>query len=98
VDKVKDGFVITVKVTSDLSGQLRSHLFDHVKHLFELKAMLPENRVCEVIELRLAVFAPVLLGVFASGSSLDYLIALAVTTRHRLAEAGETETFKTSVS
>ena len=60
--------------------------------------MLPENRVCGVVEVRLAVFAPVLLGVFASGSSLDNLIALAVDTRHRLAEAGETEPFKTSFS
>ena len=48
--------------------------------------MLSENRVCEVVKVRLAVFAPVLLSVFASGSSLDYLIALAVDTGHRLAD------------
>ena len=60
--------------------------------------MLSENRVCEVVEVRFTFFAPVLLGVFASGSSLDYLIALAVDTGHRLAEAGETETLKTSFS
>jgi hypothetical protein len=48
-----------------------------------------------IVEVRLAGFAPVLLSVFARGSSLDDLVASAVDTRHRLAEAGETETFKT---
>ena len=100
VPRVKNFNLDTSTATAvySLIDQLRSHLFDHVEHFFELKAMLSENRVCEVVELRFAVFAPVLLGVFASGSSFDYLIALAVDTRLRLARFGETETLKTSSS
>jgi hypothetical protein len=98
VDEVKDGFVITIKITSDLSGRLRSHLLDDVEHLFESEAMLAENRVCEIVKVRLAVLTPVLLSVFACGSSLDNLVTSAVKTRHRLAETGETEAFKTSLT
>ena len=46
------------------------------------------------VKTRLAVLTPVLLSVFACGSSLENLVASAVDARHRLAEAGETETFK----
>jgi len=60
--------------------------------------MLAEDRVSEVVKVRLAGFAPVLLSVFARGSSLDDLVASAVDTRHRLAKAGETETFKTPLT
>ena len=56
--------------------------------------MLTETRVCEIVELRLTVFTPVLLGIFSRGYLLDYRIILAVSTCHRLAEAGETETLK----
>ena len=42
------------------------------------------------------MLAPVLLGVFVGRSSVDNAVTLAVDTRHRLAESGETETFKTS--
>ena len=56
--------------------------------------MLAEDRVCEVVEVRLTLFAPVLLGVFSGCSTLDNVVTLAMDTRHRLAEAGETETFE----
>jgi hypothetical protein len=56
--------------------------------------MLTENRVREVVELRLALFAPVLLCVFAGSAALDNVLTLAMDTRHCLAEAGETETFE----
>ena len=57
--------------------------------------MVAEHRVGEIVKVRFTGFAPVLLSVFACGSSLDDLVASAVDARHRLAEAGETETFKT---
>jgi hypothetical protein len=98
VNQTKDGFVVTVKITSDLSSRFRSHLLDHVEQLLKLKRMLTETRVCEIVELRLTVFTPVLLGIFSRGSLLDYRIILAVSTCHRLAEAGETETLKTTFS
>jgi hypothetical protein len=60
--------------------------------------MLAENRVCEVVEVCLTVLAPVLLGIFPRGSSLDYRITLTVDTRHRLARFGETETLKAAFS
>jgi len=96
VNVVENSLVVSIKVTSDLSGRLRSHLLDDIEHLFETKAMLAENRLCEVVEVGFAVLAPVLLGVFAGRSSVDNGVTLAVDTRHRLAEPGETETFKTS--
>jgi len=48
--------------------------------------MLAENRVCEVVEVCLTVFAPVLLSIFPRGSSVDHRITLAVDTRHRVAK------------
>jgi len=60
--------------------------------------MLAENRLREVVKLRLVIFAPILLGVFTSDSSLDYLIAFAVDTCHRLAKMGEMEALKKSFS
>lgn len=76
-------------------GLLKSHLLDGVEHLFEFEAMVAKNRVCEVVKVRFTGFAPVLLSVFACGSSLNDLVASAVDARHRLARFGETETFKT---
>jgi hypothetical protein len=96
VDEVEDSFVVPIKIASDLSGRLRSHLLDDVEHLFEPEAMLAEERVREVGEVGLAGLAPVLLSVLAGGSSLDDLITLAMDARHRLAEAGETETVEAS--
>jgi hypothetical protein len=98
VNKVENGFVITVKITSDLSGRLRSHLLDGVEHLFEFEAMLAEDPVREVVEVGLAAFAPVLLSVLAGGSSLDDLVTFAMDVGYRLAEAGETETLKPSLT
>ena len=95
MNELKDCFEITTEVTSDLSGRLRSHLFDNVKNLFEFEAMLSEDRVRKVVKMRLTPITPVLLSIFASGSSLDNLITSAVHTRYRLAEAGETETLET---
>jgi len=60
--------------------------------------MLAENRVRKVVEVGFAVLTPVLLGVLAGGSSLDDFITTAVDTRHRLAETGETETLKTTLT
>ena len=60
--------------------------------------MLTEDRVREVVEVRLAVLAPVLLSVLAGGSSLDDLVTLAMDACHRLAEAGETETAEASLT
>jgi len=98
VDKVENEFVVTVEITSDLSGQLRSHLLDDVEHLFESEAVLAENRVCKVVEVGFAVLTPVLLGVLAGGSTLHNLITTAVDARHRLAEPGETETFEAALT
>jgi len=67
VDEVENRFVVPIKVTSDLNGRLRSYLLDDVEHLFECEAMLAEDRVCEIVEGRLAGLAPVLLSVLASG-------------------------------
>jgi hypothetical protein len=75
---------------------LRSHLLDDVEHLFEVKSMLAEDRGREVVEVRLALLVPVLLGVFAGRSSLNDVLTLAMDTRLRLAEPGETETFEAS--
>ena len=58
--------------------------------------MVAEDRVGEVIKIRFTGFTPVLLSVFACGSSLDDLVASAVDARHRLARFGETVTFKKS--
>jgi hypothetical protein len=60
------------------------HLLDGVEHLFEFEAMVAEDRVGEVVKVRFTGFAPVLLSVFACGSSLDDLVASAVDARHRL--------------
>ncbi len=57
--------------------------------------MLAEDCVCEVVKVRLAALTPVLLGVLASGASLDYFVTFAVETRHRRAETGATETLET---
>lgn len=98
MDVVEDGFVVSIKVTSDLSRPLKSHLLDDVEHLFETEAMLAKDRLCEVVKVGFAVLAPVLLSVLTGHSSLDNVVALAMDTRHRPAEPGETETFKTSLS
>ena len=58
--------------------------------------MLAEDRVREVVEVDLEGLASVLLSVLARGSSLDDLVTLAMNARHRLAEAGETETLEAS--
>jgi len=60
--------------------------------------MLAENRVREVVKIRLALFAPVLLCIFAGGAALDNVFTLAMDARHRLAEASETETLEASLS
>lgn len=60
----------------------------------KFEVVLAESRVCVVVKVRPAVITPVLLGVFSCGSALDDLTTTAVNTCHRLAEAGETETFK----
>jgi len=60
--------------------------------------MLAEYRVREVVKVRFALIAPALLCVFAGGVALDNVPTLAMDTRHRLAEAGETETLKTFLS
>jgi hypothetical protein len=65
IDEVEDDFVITVRVTSDLSGRLRSNLLDDVEYFFESESVLAENRVCEFFEVRFAVFASILLSVFS---------------------------------
>jgi len=70
VNVVENSLVVSIKVTSDLSSRLRSHLLDDVEHLFETEAMLAEDRRCEVVEVGFAVLAPVLLCVFASCSAL----------------------------
>jgi hypothetical protein len=98
VDEAKHSFAFPIKIPSDLSGRLRSHLLDDVKHLFDFEAMLAEDRVREVVEVGLAAFAPVLLSVLAGGSSLDDLVTFAMDAGYRLAEAGETETLKPSLT
>jgi hypothetical protein len=60
--------------------------------------VLAENRLCEVVKIRFALFAPVLLCVLTSRTALDNVFTLAMDTRHRLAEAGETETFEALLS
>jgi len=60
--------------------------------------MLAEYRVREVVKVRFALFAPVLLCVFTRGTALDNFFTLVMNTRHRLAEAGETETFEAFLS
>ncbi|PSO45088.1 MAG: hypothetical protein BRC25_03205, partial [Parcubacteria group bacterium SW_6_46_9] len=94
VDKVEDRFVVSIKITSDLSGRLRSHLLEGVEHLFEFEAMLAEDCVREVIRVGLTLLAPILLGVFAGRTSFDNDVTLAVDTRLRLARFGEPETSK----
>jgi len=54
--------------------------------------MLAENDVSVVVKVRLVSFAPVLLSVFACGSSFDNLSA--VDTSFRTAHFGETGSFK----
>jgi hypothetical protein len=44
VNEIKNSLVVTVKITSDLSGRLRSHLLDHVEQFLKLKGMFAENR------------------------------------------------------
>jgi hypothetical protein len=68
------------------------------QHLFEAKAMLAEERVREVVEVGFAGFTPVLLSVLTGRSSVDNRVTLAVDTRHRLAEPGETETLEASLT
>ena len=60
--------------------------------------MLPENRLREVAEVGLAVLAAVLLGVLIGRSAFDDVVISAMDTRHRLAEAGETETLEASLT
>jgi hypothetical protein len=60
--------------------------------------MLAEDGGREVVEVGLAGLAPVLLSVLACGSSLDDLVTLAMNTRLRLAETGETETAEASLT
>jgi hypothetical protein len=60
--------------------------------------MLTEERVGEVVEVGPERLTSVLLGIFAGRTLLDDSIFLAVNTRHRLAETGETETLKTSLT
>ena len=91
VNEIEDGFVVSIAVTSGLSGRLRSHPLDDVEHLFEAKAMLTEKRVREVVKISFAGLIPVLLSVLTGRSSVDNRVTLAVDTRHRLAEPGETE-------
>jgi hypothetical protein len=98
VDKIENRFVVPIKITSDLSGRLRSHLLDDVEHFFEAEAMLTEDRLGKVVKVRLAVLAPVLLSVFVGRPPLDNVVTLAMDTRHRLAEPGETETLKASLT
>ena len=50
------------------------------------------------VKTRLAVLTPVLLSVFACGSSLDNPVTSAVKTRPRLARFGETGTFEPSLT
>jgi hypothetical protein len=90
--------IVSVEIPSDLSGRLRSHFLDDVEHLFEAEAMLPENRLRKVAEVGLAVLAPVLLGVLVDRSAFDDGVIPAMDTRHRLAEAGETETLEASLT
>ena len=94
----ENSLVVSIKVTTDLSGRLKSHLLDNIEHPFEIKAMLAEHRLCEVVEVGFAGFAPVLLSVLAGRSSVDNRVTLAVNTRHRLAEPGETETLEASLT
>jgi hypothetical protein len=58
--------------------------------------MLTKDRVREVVKVRLAVLAPVLLSIFTGRSSLDNVLTLTVDTRHHLTEPGETETVEAS--
>jgi hypothetical protein len=58
--------------------------------------MLPENRLRKVAEVGFTLLAPVLLGVLVGRSAFDDGVISAMDTRHRLAEAGETETFEAS--
>lgn len=55
MNEIKYNLVVTVKITGDLGGRLRSHLLGNVEQLFNFKTMLAGNRVCEVIKLRLTV-------------------------------------------
>lgn len=69
-----------------------------IEHLFEPKAMLPENRLRGVTETGLALLAPVLLGVLVGRSAFDDGVIAAMGTRHRLAHLGETVTFEVSLT
>lgn len=60
--------------------------------------MLAENRVREIVKVRLALFAPVLLCVLTGCTPSDNVFTFAMDTRHRLAGAGETETFEALLS
>ena len=59
--------------------------------------MLAEDRVCEIVEVRLTLHRPILLGVFSGCSVLGNAATLALDTRLRLARFGETETFKATL-
>jgi len=98
VNVVENSLVVSIKVTSDLSGRLRSYLLDDIEHLFKTEAMLAEDRLCEVVEAGFAGLAPVLLSVLTGRCSVDNRVTLAVNTRHRLAETGETETLEASLT
>jgi hypothetical protein len=87
VDEIEDSFGISIKIPSDLSSRLRSHLLDDVEHLLQLEAVLAEDRVREIVEVGLAGVAPVLLSVFVGRSSLDDSVTLTVDTRYRLADS-----------
>jgi len=78
VDETEDGFIASSKVTNNLSGRLRLHLF-------EFEAVLAENRLREVVEARLTLLTPVLLSVFA-GRSLT--ISLLFQCTHVTASSG----------
>lgn len=92
MDEVGDGFVIAVKIPSDLSGRLRSHLHDDVAHLLETGTVLAEERMCEVTEVRPAALTSVLLGVFVGRSSFGDGVISAMDTGYRFVELGGTET------
>lgn len=51
---VENSLVVSIRITSDLSGRLRLHLLDDIEHLFETEAMLAEDRLCEVVEVGFA--------------------------------------------
>jgi len=74
VDEIENGFVVTIKITSDLGGRFRSYLFDDIEHLLEFKPVPTKDRVNEDIVIRLTVLTPVLLSVLLCRSSFDHVL------------------------